>query len=193
MRLAPATLRQVRFVAERMRSRDVAEFLPLSHAATADALVEDVVERFGEHPDVLCALDAGYLPTAIGGLIQNRPGVVSLLFFATDSFPSIAPALTRAILTEVFPRARRRGVHRIECVSIEDYRDAHRWIEVLGLTQSAEPLIGYGKGGETYLQFAWTAAGLGQRNGVSSTHPETRGSRGAAHAEFDRLGVRGAG
>lgn len=176
-----------------MRSRDVAEFLPLSYAMTADGLVEDLVERFGEHPEVLCALDAGYLPAAIGGLIQNRPGVASLLFFATDSFPTIAAALTRAIVQDVFPRYRARGIHRIDCVSIEDYHDAHRWIEVLGLTREAAPLIGYGKSGETYLQFAWTAAGLGRRNGVSSANPEMRGSRGAAHAEFDRLGVRGAG
>lgn len=191
MRLAAATPRQVRFVAERMRARDVAEFLPLSYATTADGLVDELVERFGEHPEVLCALDAGYLPAAIGGLIQNRPGVASLLFFATDSFPSIAAALTRAIRNDIFPRYRARGIHRIDCVSIEDYDDAHRWIEVLGLDRG-EPLRGYGKGGETYLQFAWTAAGIGRRNGVSSAHPEKRGSRGAAHAEYDRLGVRGA-
>lgn len=191
MRLEAATPRTVRYVARNMREKDVVEFLPLLWADTKAEMVEELTEAYGEHPAVLCAYDGAYTPVAIGGLIQNRPGVAALLFYATDQFPKIAHALTRTIIKTIFPHYQSLGVRRIECVSLEGYDEAHRWIQVLGLTPESV-LPQFGKGGETYRSFALLSGGISPAERVKSQAPEQRGGRVAAHAKpLDLSGARG--
>ena len=95
-------------------------------------------------------------PVCIGGGIEHRPNVVTLLLFATDRFPYVALSLTRFVTRSLFTQYRNAGVHRIEAVSMVGHDEAHRWIETLGLKREAV-LRGYGKNGETFLQFAWVA------------------------------------
>lgn len=155
MKTEVATFGDVYSVARNMRARDIEEFLAVSPVTTHDGLVMRLIERFGHHQGLIVAKE-GDVAIAIGGLIELRPHVATLLFFATDRFPSIALALTRFIRQKLFPRVKRAGVHRIEAVSIEGYEEAHRWIEILGLKREAE-LRGYGKNGETFIQFAWVS------------------------------------
>lgn len=157
MKLDVPTHGDVRHVAELMRERDVAEFLAVSHAETKDDLIERLVERYGRAPDAICAY-VDKVPIAVGAMVRVRPNVVTLAFFATDRFPEVALELTKFIRNRLFPEYRADGVHRIECISTEGYEDAHRWIGLLGLTQEAV-MPGYGKGGETYVQFAWVLDG----------------------------------
>jgi hypothetical protein len=155
MRTDIATFENVRYVAERMRDEDLREFLALSTAHNRIELVEALVKAYGEHPAVFCVYD-GDEPVAIGGLIQHRPNVGTVLFFATDRIaePDIGMALTRFIKQRLLPRYRDNGMHRIEAVSIEGHTQAHRWIEAIGLPQEGPPMRGFGKGCETYIQFA---------------------------------------
>ena len=154
MRIDAPLRADVRYVAENMRQKDIVEFRAVSRAESTDELIETLIERYGDRGDTICArLDDG-TPVAIGAMIESRFNVATLLFFATDDFPQIAMALTRFIVQRLFPRYRNAGVHRIECVSHIDYAEAHRWIETLGLKKEAE-MPGYGRNGETYLQFAW--------------------------------------
>ena len=150
MKIEAATRSDVRFVASKMRDRDAAEFLAVSDALDQRALVEKLVPRYAR--DGICA--RADMPVAVGAMFIARPNVATLGFFATDEFPSIVVGLTRFIRTVLFPRYRAAGVHRIECISKADYADAHRWIELLGLTQEAT-MRGFGRGGEDYVQFAW--------------------------------------
>lgn len=154
MKLDAPTPEDVRHVAARMRERDQSEFLAVSHARTHAELVEALVARYGGAGDAICAYWNG--PVAIGAMVQHRPNVVTLAFFATDQFPEIALGLTKFIKDRLFPRYRANGVHRIECLSMEGYDAAHRWIGVLGLKREAT-LPKFGKAGETFLQFAWVA------------------------------------
>jgi hypothetical protein len=155
MRIETATPTATRIVAERMRARDEAEFLAVSHAANRDELVQALVGAYGSRHDLIMASD-GAGPVAIGGLIEHRPNVATLLFFATDSFQSIALGLTRFIRCNLFPKVIAAGVHRIECVSIDGYAETHRWIELLGLKREAV-FKRYGKGAEDFVQFAWVS------------------------------------
>ena len=155
MMIEPATAQDVAYVAERMRTADADEFLALAHAPDRAALAESLVARYGAHPATIVArTDDG--PIAIGAGVEARPNVVTLLFFATDKFPVVALGLTRFITRNLFSRYREAGVHRIEAVSSESHRAAHRWIRALGLQQEAV-FPGYGRGGETFIQFAWVA------------------------------------
>jgi len=154
LRLEAADYTDVVQVAHRMRERDVQEFLAVSHATDRAELAEQLVKRFGQSDELIAARVDGEA-VAVGGCMQHRPNVVTLLFFATDGFPAAALGLTRFITRVLFPEVKAAGAHRIECVSHVEHRDAHRWIEMLGLRREAE-LKGFGRAGETFLQFAWT-------------------------------------
>ena len=62
--------------------------------------------------------------------------------------------LTRFITKNLFEKYRAKGVHRIECVSIDGYDEAYRWIKLLGLHHEAV-LPGFGKNAEVFRSFAW--------------------------------------
>lgn len=153
MQVDATTPENVRFVAERMRDSDFREFSAVSYAKTRQQLADVMVDLYGRHPGGMCAYAAGS-PAAVGALIEGRPNVVTLMFFATDAMAGIAIPLTRFIRKSVFPLYRDDGVHRIECISIDGHGEAHRWIEILGLKREAV-FQGYGKHGEAFHQFAW--------------------------------------
>lgn len=143
----------VRFVAANMRQDDVDEFLAVSTARDRNELAEVLLDRYGGHPAAIVFRD-GATPVGIGAGIEVRPNVITLMFFATDQFRAVAIDTARFVTRELFPRYRAAGVHRIEAVSIEGHTSAHRWIELVGLRREAI-LPGFGRGGETYHQFAW--------------------------------------
>ena len=156
MKIDAPTREDILSVALAMRDRDYDEFSALSPADSREALAETLADRYAGREDTFCAY-AGSEPVAVGAMVQGRPGVVTLMFFATDRLPEIGLALTKFITQRLFPAYRARGVHRIECVSLEGYEEVHRWIEVLGLRHEAGPFRGFGKNGEAFIQFAWVA------------------------------------
>lgn len=153
MKISTATPDEVQAVALAMRESDFEEFIATSFADDRVGLAESLRHRFGGHPDVLCASEGGK-PIAICATIESRPNVLTLLFYATDDFPVVAAALSRFVKQRLFPPQVAAGAHRIECVSLVGHELAHRWIRYFGLTQEAV-CRGYGKNGETFLQFAW--------------------------------------
>ena len=149
-----AIVATVREVAENMRPRDREEFMAVSPFETHGQLVDAVVERYALHQDAYVFRTDDGAPVGVAGMIRHRPNVITLLFFATEQFAEIGSDLTRFVRKVLFPKYRELGVHRIECASIEGYAETHRWLEVLGLQQEAV-MPGYGRGGETYIQFSW--------------------------------------
>lgn len=145
----------VRHVALHMRDADVREFMSISFAEDRAQLAASLVEAYGEHPAALCFF-ADEEPVGVGALIEGRPNVTTLLFFATDEFRAVALGIARFTKHRLFPRYRDDGIHRIEAISIDGHDDAHRWIEMVGLKREAV-IPGYGKNGEAYHQFAWVS------------------------------------
>ena len=154
MKVEPATALDVEAVALAMRARDYAEFSAVSWAADRAELARHLAARYGDQPSVICGHHDG-LPACIGGTIEARPNVLSLLFFATDVFPQIALPATRFIRDRLFPRLRAVGVHRIEAVSMAGHKETHRWLRTLGLEPEVAVMRGYGRAGEDFVQFAW--------------------------------------
>lgn len=142
-------------VAMAMRETDYDEFIALSTATDRDALARQLAQRYAGRPDVMVAF-AGSEPVAVGGLIEARPGVITLLFFATDRLPEIGLEMTYMV-QKLLRAAKTAGTHRIEAVSMLGHDEAHRWIRHLGLEPEGPPMRGYGKSGETYQQFAWVS------------------------------------
>lgn len=153
MRVETATVEDVVDVAYRMRERDYLEFTALSDTDSPAELARRLGARYGRSGQAICAHHDDK-PVAIGEMVIARPGVATLMFFATDDFPKIAISATRFIKWELFPRYREHGIHRIEAVSLEGYDETHRWLQTLGLAQEAV-MPGYGRRAETFRQFAW--------------------------------------
>lgn len=153
MIVEPALPNDVAKVAAAMRQRDRDEFMPMTHFERHEQLVKSLVQRFGGHPDVFTVFaDPG--PVAVGGMLLHRPNVATLLFFATDDFGGkVAADFTRFVKQRLFPGYIAKGVHRIECQSLDGYEEVHRWLGVLGLEREAL-LRRFGRGGEDYVQFA---------------------------------------
>jgi hypothetical protein len=153
MMIDRASYGDVLTVAQAMRERDYAEFSAVSATDNREDLAKLLAERYGDRDDTLCGGDErGSI--CIGGTIETRPNVITLLFFATDRFSEIGFPMTRFIKNNLFPRYFQAGAHRIEAVSIASHHDAHRWLELLGLTPETGPMRGYGKGGEAFIQFS---------------------------------------
>lgn len=152
-RIERATAQEVHDVALDMRQRDFDEFSALYPTDSRPALAKMMAERFGGREDVLCGSRDG-VPICIGGFIQARPGVITLLFYATDAFDKIALTITRFAVRRLFPRYFAAGIHRIEAVALADYVSVHNWLETLGLSKETGPLLGYGKRGEPFIQFS---------------------------------------
>jgi hypothetical protein len=138
-----------------MRERDFEEFSATSDATTREALAWSLVERFGANTAQVCVVGRK-LPIAICGMIEVRPNVISLLFYATDELPTIIYPLTKFVIRELFEPAKARGVHRIECATLSGHKAARRWLEVLGLSREAT-LHKCGKNGEDFEIYAWVS------------------------------------
>lgn len=153
MEIDRATKEQVYRVALKMRARDFEEFIAVSPLDDIESLAAALAERYGDRDDVLCGSLDGE-PICIGGTIEAWPGVINLLFFATDDFPKIGLSITRFIRKELFPRYFEAGIHRIQAISLDGYEQVHAWLRAIGLQRETEPMPGYGKNGEAYIQFA---------------------------------------
>lgn len=153
MTIEPAAKIDVFNVAKDMRADDYAEFSAVSHASNRTELARGLAERYGDRHDVLVGTWKDN-PVCIGGFVMARPNVVSLLFFATDEFRHIGLGITRFIRQNLFPKLEAQGVHRFEAVSMATHVSAHKWLRTLGLAVETEPMRGYGRDGQDFIQFA---------------------------------------
>lgn len=153
MRIDYATADDIRTVALAMRQPDFDEFVALAQTDDRIELADVLAARYAGRPDVMVAFWEAQ-PVAVGGLVENRPHVLTALFFATDAFPQIALEVSYTV-ARMLRDIKASDVHRIEAVSLVGHDEAHRWIRHFGLQPEGSPMRGYGKNGEAYQQFAW--------------------------------------
>lgn len=156
MRISSPTPDVVRRVALNMRERDYKEFSAVSFTTSREQLAEAMAERYGSRTDVVVGYLDDMTPVCVGAAIMARPNVVTLLFFATDDLKEIILPVTRFIKKQFLARLVLSGTHRIEAVSLAGYDETHAWLKTLGLDKETESLLGYGKAGEAFVQFAWS-------------------------------------
>ncbi|RUP22305.1 hypothetical protein [Methylobacterium sp.] len=155
MILEPVTYATALQVGQGMRERDVMEFAAVAPVGAED-LAPWLAQRFGRRGELLCARTDDGEPVCIGGAVEVRPGSATLLFYGTDRFPEIALPMTRFIRRHYFPSLAAAGTHRIECVTLDSYREMQRWLETLGLEREST-LRAYGRGREDFAMYAWIA------------------------------------
>jgi len=156
VRVEEGTNEALRAVVSHIRDSDVREFLATSWWSTREALQADLIARYADRDDTfVCTVDGRAV--AFGAMVEARPGVVTAGFFATDEFPQVALQVARFVRRSLFPSYRRAGVHRIDCMVIDGYESAMRFVRLLGMKLEFEAR-GYGKNGESFYGFAWVRA-----------------------------------
>lgn len=151
MKIEAPTRAEVLEVAQNMREADRIEYMASFKDVTWPELPALLADVYGDAETSFCA----YLnddPVAVGAAIPVNPELLRIGMFATKDFPRIAFSLTKFVKNRLFPAYVARGFVRIECLSLSTYKDAHRWIETLGLVEE-KTHEGIGTGGEDFIQF----------------------------------------
>ena len=155
MRLTLATPEAVMAVALFMRDRDYEEFVSATWAESREELAKSLSKTYGNRQDVYVAWSETGEPMAVGGMIELRPNVVTLLFFCTDATRKIFVPITQLFRDKLLPAVEAAGAHRVECVTLGENHKMRAWLERLGLQQEAEH-PGFGRNGQTYFTYART-------------------------------------
>jgi hypothetical protein len=144
-------LRDILYIAHNMREWDRREIFATRWDDDPNILAMDTM-RWGSLTHVAWN---DRRPVAVIGAIEAWPTVWSVWMYGTDEFPSVGLGMTRFVRDRLIPEIIRRGARRGECKSIDGHDQAHRWLESLGAKREGEPLLNYGKRGETFHTYVW--------------------------------------
>jgi RimJ/RimL family protein N-acetyltransferase len=104
-------------------------------------------------PFKFCAVDDEGHAIAVGGYVEQRPGVYrSYMLVADGAWERDGRALTlgvKRVMRDMF----KAGAHRLETFALANRHQAHRWYEVLGMRREGR-LHCYGAGGEDAVIYA---------------------------------------
>jgi len=99
------------------------------------------------------------LPSGAFGFAPISQAVLNGWAFGRRGFGHCVPAITRFVFRELVPTWSRDGIRRVEVRSIESHHRAHRWLEAAGASRCCA-LDDWGRGGERFYLYAWTAGTL---------------------------------
>jgi len=151
VRVVPATLRDVTYIAANIRPEDWRE---IACQLSEEVTPTDVAAWSLTGREAWVATVRGQ-PVAAFGVhdATNARNVLMIWAWGTPKMWRAVPEMTRFIRERVEVWIT-EGVTRVEARSIEGHGSAHRWMRALG--GESEPLPGWGKGGEDFLLFWWT-------------------------------------
>lgn len=152
--LIPSTPRDITIVAANMREWDRREF---EASARYMAITEAALYcHFTSLPWAGVALLKGEPVAAFGAAGSAlQPQLKAAWAFGTDKFKRVVPAISREVESWK-PHLMAEGVHRIEARALVGHDLAGRWMAGLG-AQCEGVLRHYGRGGEDFELWAWTA------------------------------------
>ncbi|MES2667918.1 MAG: hypothetical protein V4712_17675 [Pseudomonadota bacterium] len=157
-----------------MRATDAAEIFAMRPDMDAWSLYRDMAAIGPRHLWFELARPANRLrPIALFGCIGTSPGCGQAHLIGTDE-------LTWADACQIADRIRLRGIpamiamgmHRVEALSLADYRWAHRFLRRCGARPEGPPRLAMGKAGEAFQAFVWLAHEL---RDPPATVPATKG------------------
>lgn len=169
IRIVPATLRDLSYIAANLRLEDRAEIdCQLDHWSPA-LLSLTALQGFA----YVAELDGN--PEAGFGAAEQRSGLWIAWSWGTRRMKRCVPGITRFFHDVLGPQVAARGAWRVEARALADNDLALRWLDKLGATQRCR-LPAYGRNGEDFFLYDWTRE---SRNHVSLS-TETTGTEAAA-------------
>ncbi len=99
-------------------------------------------------------------PVAVFGTAPLNRATLSVWALGTDRMRKVLPAISRFMVDRHLPEMARQGYRYMEARSHVNHVAAHRWLRWLGGKVLGEPHP-FGRDGELFLLFRWTADDLG--------------------------------
>lgn len=154
--VVPATLRDVSYVLYHLNPADEEETACQIDPALRRDHLGYMLLMSGDNFAVRIAGQ----PVAVFGTAPLNRATLSVWALGTDQMRRALPAIWRFLVEEHLPAKTSEGYRYMEARSIETHHAAHRWLRWLGATVLGEPHP-FGRGGERFLLFRWTAEQLG--------------------------------
>jgi hypothetical protein len=173
MRLGPLTLGGLQHICANLRARDRVEMAMLGWGDDPTRRAQRLYDLWSHcwraHIVSVSGVSAGPEPVAVLMLQWNTPTAFNAALLATERWGEIAIPLARHCRDTIKPAVIEAGIARVECRTWEGHAAARRFLEFFGARMEVR-LPGYGRSGETFLQYAWTRPDLVTADPVEASH-----------------------
>ncbi|RWE54941.1 MAG: hypothetical protein EOS67_22495 [Mesorhizobium sp.] len=182
VRIIPATLRDLSYIAANLRAEDRAEIdCQLDHWSPA-LLALTALQGFAYVAEFDGNPEAGF------GAAEQRGGLWIAWSWGTRRMKRCVPEITQFFHAVLGPEVAARGAFRVEARALAENELALRWLARLGATQRCR-LPGYGRNGETFILFDWTRESWNHVSVSKTARPEAAAAD-ADHCRQGRAGTR---
>ena len=147
--IAPATLRDMTYIAANMRDADRREIRAVFPAGDT----EIGMALFQSSPDFAWTGHLDGAPVCAFGISPLFPGLGAGWAYGTPRMPRAMAAITRFCLRTVAPKLLQACFRRIEVRSAADHDLSHRWLECLGFVREGVA-VAYGSDGLDFVTYA---------------------------------------
>lgn len=152
-RVIPSTLRDASFVMANLRQRDYDEIMCQVPEGTK---THEVAYGLNLSLEAWAIHLEERQPIALFGVNYMTPACVGVWAMGTRHMWRAIPLLTSFMKTDVVPRLIAQGYRTMEARSHVLHLQAHRWMHSTGAVQ-VDPPYEYGRNGEKFITFRWTA------------------------------------
>ncbi|MER9596362.1 hypothetical protein [Mesorhizobium sp. M0244] len=186
LRIIPATLRDLSYIAANLRPEDRAEIDCQFDDWSPALLALTALQGFAYVAELNGNAEAGF------GAAEQRGGLWIAWSWGTRRMTRCVPGITEFFHAVLGPEVAARGAWRVEARALATNELALRWLARLGATQRCR-LPGYGRNGEDFLLYDWTRISHFGENHVPFS--KTAGAEAVAkdtdHCRQGRAGARG--
>ncbi|ESX81229.1 hypothetical protein NKJ87_02310 [Mesorhizobium sp. M0027] len=186
IRIIPATLRDLSYIAANLRPEDRAEIDCQFDEWSPALLALTALQGFA----YVAELDGN--PEAGFGAAEQRSGLWIAWNWGTRRMRRCVPGITEFFHAVLGPQVAAHGAWRVEARALAANELALRWLARLGATQRCR-LPGYGRNGEDFLLYDWTRISHFGENHVPFS--KAAGAEAVAadtdHCRQGRAGARG--
>ncbi|CDX39979.1 conserved hypothetical protein [Mesorhizobium sp. SOD10] len=183
IRIVPATLRDLSYIAANLRPEDRAEIDCQVKQWSPALLALTALQGFA----YVAELDGN--PEAGFGAAEQRSGLWIAWSWGTRRMRRCVPEITRFFDAVLGPQVAAKGAWRVEARALANNDLALRWLGRLGATQRCR-LPAYGKNGEDFFLYDWTRESWNHVS-LSKTPRTEAAAAGADAARQGRAGARG--
>ncbi|MER9449652.1 hypothetical protein [Mesorhizobium sp. M0254] len=181
LRIIPATLRDLSYIAANLRPEDRAEIdCQLDHWSPV-LLALTALQGFAYVAELDSNPEAGF------GAAEQRSGLWIAWSWGTRRVKRCVPGITAHFHAVLACQVAARGAWRVEARALAANHLALRWLGRLGATQRCR-LLGYGRNGEDFFLYDWTREGWNHVSLSKTAGAETS----AADPDHRRQGRAGA-
>lgn len=143
-------------VCRNMTDADYKELSSIHWCGEANDFADAMAVEMENAPGWKYALLKDDEPICVGGLHPLSPGVTNVWGIATNRVTEVVEEYTLFARKMIRNGLNLPEVHRVQAVTACSHKQAHRWLEAIGLTRESEIPM-FGRRGENYFMYGRTS------------------------------------